>query len=205
MSTKCPHCFKAFEQVYTVHTTSKEPFTGVEPMEGLTAYGAYFAEKELLCHVGDYIHFRFLNDGEERLVRMVEFNQQALADSHEAHWKNPLPCEHEGCNERGIPCYTNWIEENPNEWFCSEHAYENGYCSNCGIFQAGIESFDFFNPAGLCDNCRAQIEDEIDDDDLYDGWDYYPEYEDIIEGEESFKYIGEGSEYAPNSEEDEQS
>lgn len=69
---KCPNCRKTFEEVYTVHTINKEPFTGIDPMEGLTAYGGYSVEKELLCHYGDYVHFRFLHSGEERLVRMVE-------------------------------------------------------------------------------------------------------------------------------------
>lgn len=196
MSKKCPKCLKPFEEVYTVHTTSKEPFTGVNPMEGLTAYGAYQAEKELLCHVGNYVHFRFLSDGEERLVRMVEFNQEVLADSHRSHWNNPLPCEHEGCKVLGIPCYINWIDDDPNGWYCSEHAYENGFCSSCGIFHAGIERFDFFNPLGMCDNCRDQIESETDDyedDDLNFGWDY-PDYVDIVEGEEGGRWVGPGSE-----------
>lgn len=193
---KCPKCFKSFEHMYTVHTTSKQPFTGVNAMEGLTAYGAIQAEKELLCHVGDFVHFRFVNDEEERLVRMVEFNQQDLHDKHEEAWNSLLPCEHENCTERGIPCYINWIDEEPNERFCSEHAYEHGYCSNCGIFSAGIESFDFHNPAGLCDNCQGQLASEIDND-YYDedadfGWEY-PEWSDIIEGEEGGRYIGEGS------------
>lgn len=46
----------------------------------------------------------------------------------------------------------------PDYWYCPKHAHENGFCVSCGQFWAGVESFDFNNPAGLCDNCRDQWE-----------------------------------------------
>lgn len=130
-------------------------------------------------------------------------NLQAIADSHEAHENSPLPCNHEGCNEIGMPCYINEWDKEPDDWYCSDHAYEHGFCSSCGLFQAGIESFDFMNPAGVCANCRDLIESETEDwydeDDDF-GWEY-PEYEDLLADESGGRWVGPGSEFAADEDE----
>lgn len=170
MSAKCPHCFKPFDEVHVVHSNTKEPFLAVNVIEGLNAYGAIWVEKEILCRKGDYLHLRFTNDGEERLIHMVKFDPEYLAKQHEGHASNPLPCEHEGCTETGIPCYLNWIDEEPNGWYCPDHAHENGFCPGCGLFSAGIESFDF-SQSGLCENCQDELESEMYEPDEYDEYD----------------------------------
>jgi hypothetical protein len=70
----------------------------------------------------------------------------------------------------------------------------------CGMFWAGIEYFDFrLNGTDLCQNCYDQMRDALGeddyDDDEYGIWDYYAEWEDIIEDETGGRYIGPGSEY----------
>jgi len=93
-------------------------------------------------------------------------------------WKSGHKCEQEGCFKDGsvecripdtgypvLPETLNHIEH-----LCPDHAYENGYCSLCGDFWGGIESFDFNNPSHLCEHCLEQVKDEIgDDDDLNEG------------------------------------
>jgi len=81
-------------------------------------------------------------------------------------------CNEEGCKKESIVrCYLpdNDFDSEPDEYYCAKHAQENGYCIGCGIFCAGINSFDFIHP-GWCDNCYDQINDDFDDeDDLYEG------------------------------------
>lgn len=86
-------------------------------------------------------------------------------------------CEHEGCTQDAGPCYLpnedyTGFDRKPAEWYCSEHAHEHGYCSACGEFWGGIESFDF-NPNGLCDHCQDEVDADFDgtfEDD--EGWTY---------------------------------
>ena len=71
-------------------------------------------------------------------------------------------CEHEGCLDRDVvECNLN-DDDNTVEYFCAAHCFEAGYCYLCGNFCAGIESFDFDSPRGLCDNCRDQVNDDGD-------------------------------------------
>jgi hypothetical protein len=57
------------------------------------------------------------------------------------------------------------------EDYCAEHAEPNGFCWGCGGLWAGVESFDFNNPSGLCENCREEDydDDRNDEDDFYWG------------------------------------
>lgn len=180
MSAKCPVCKKAFDELHTVHNNNLEPFTGVEPMEGLKAWGAYSADKELICHEGAYVHFRFLDNQEERLVQMLPLDLEHLTRAHEHHEDNPLPCEHEGCTAEGRPCYYTWLNDAPDGWYCAEHCDPHGFCWSCGLFSAGFESFDF-NPSHLCASCQEAYDSEYNDDDDY-GWDEY---------DDDFDYDGE--------------
>ncbi len=86
----------------------------------------------------------------------------------------PHPCEHEGCDRNGLPC---WLpcadgeegaedDDTPDHYYCGEHCHGEGFCWSCGWFWAGVESFDF-DSEGLCDNCRDEYEDS-DDDEEYD-------------------------------------
>lgn len=92
-----------------------------------------------------------------------------------------IQCEHEGCKERVhlLQCHVNPfdLDEDKNiDWLCYEHASDHGFCSSCGIFCAGIESFDFGRYAGYCDNCASyfqSVDDEMwtmAEDDYDDEW-----------------------------------
>jgi hypothetical protein len=48
-------------------------------------------------------------------------------------------------------------DEDQVQRYCFEHAAENGFCYSCGIFCAGIESFDFGEYRGLCDICADEV------------------------------------------------
>lgn len=97
-------------------------------------------------------------------------------------------CEHEGCESTDtIRCINLYHPDDPENWYCPEHAAEEGFCSCCGIFSAGIESFDFIHP-GLCDNCYDQIEaDNIDDSESWpdmNEWSGFDIFYDNFEPEE---------------------
>lgn len=85
--------------------------------------------------------------------------------------KNSKRCCNQGCENKGIKCLiTGPLIDGEDERFryCSEHAAENGFCYSCGIFCAGIESFDFGQYPGLCDNCIYEVRHN-------DSWDDYAE------------------------------
>ncbi|MBX3081696.1 MAG: hypothetical protein KF716_08670 [Anaerolineae bacterium] len=163
---RCPMCQKQFNELHEVTSNSTEPFTCVEAITGLEALSAIWVPKEIVCHDGRYTHFRFTESGEERLVKINQFNQEALAKSHQYHDEHPQLCNEEGCSELGIPCYLNWLHPEPDDWYCTKHAHDQGYCPGCGLFHAGIESFDF-SKSGYCANCEDQFSeaDDFDDDD----------------------------------------
>lgn len=189
---KCPHCKKEFDQLYTVPVSGDfEPFVACDPMKGIQAYGIYDAPKTLLCHQGAYVHFAFLKvaevqpadapegmvwmvPGEERLVKMEQFDPEYLAKRRAHHAEHPQACEHEGCGELGIACYYNLTDEEPEAWYCADHCHAAGFCWGCGYFNAGFESFDF-SKSGLCAACEeeyaAEFDDDDDDDDLDDWYD----------------------------------
>lgn len=87
-------------------------------------------------------------------------------------WESGHKCEHDGCFKDGsVECHLNdyetWIANNHvgdvpimTEYFCREHAYENGYCTCCGDFWGGIESFEFDNPLQVCETCLENYENE---------------------------------------------
>jgi hypothetical protein len=79
-----------------------------------------------------------------------------------------LPCNVRGCRNAGNPCWLPDDHGKPSEHYCYNHMREQGYCPGCGLFWAGIESFDF-SRTGLCENCASDA--GIDDDDWDDDWD----------------------------------
>lgn len=178
MSSSCPVCKKQFEEIFKVPCHQPEPFVTVDAMKGIKAYGSIYMDKQIVCQSGRYLHFRFLGNGEERLVYMEQFDERDLSEKHRFHEANPQPCQEEGCTSNATtPCYYEWSNAEPDAWFCPEHIAKNGFCASCGIFSAGWESFDF-NPNGLCDNCQAAFEDELSEDDFDD---YEDEYESEFE------------------------
>jgi hypothetical protein len=90
-------------------------------------------------------------------------------------WAESAPCDEEGCAEQGIPCWLpDEMDGEPGAYYCSKHAFENGYCKWCGRFFGGIEHFDFGQ--GYCDDCQSEIDNDdcVDDGDELDGF-YSPE------------------------------
>lgn len=91
--------------------------------------------------------------------------------------RNSKRCWQPSCHDKGIKCLTPGalIDGNDEKQrYCSNHAAQNGFCYSCGIFCAGIESFDFGQYPGLCDNCADQVSAEDDW-----GSDWYEEAMDI--------------------------
>jgi hypothetical protein len=88
---------------------------------------------------------------------------------------NQIKCQEQGCDRAGdIKCKLqgSYNEETKSfypdtyEYFCAEHAGENGYCHCCGTFIAGWIDF-----GTLCDNCRDEIEaNDSWGDDEDDNW-----------------------------------
>lgn len=197
--THCPMCKKKVDSYTTCR--ADEPFTAKEPIEGLEAWGAYSVEKELLCFDGTYVHFRFVADGESRLVKLEEFNLEKIRKAQALEQQQYHTCEHEGCQAEGQAYYMRPYDEEANGWYCDEHAQIEGFCWGCHLFAAGTERFDF-GKSGLCGSCEQDYEDE--NEDWYDpdadfGWDYPSSWYDPdmdFENEESNgRDIGEGGEY----------
>lgn len=72
------------------------------------------------------------------------------------------------CKQQGNPCYfpdygRRGDLDEPDHWYCSEHAPRYGFCKLCGQFWGGIESFEFHHP-GICDDCHGYLDREF-------GWD----------------------------------
>ena len=104
------------------------------------------------------------------LALQVDFEQK----------RNDVPmCQHPGCQNSAIQCTipngfdleTNEPYDESYEYFCPEHAAEEGFCCCCGTFIAGwIENDD------MCENCRYQVNSDFDDgenDDYLDISDIY--------------------------------
>jgi hypothetical protein len=176
----CPICKQEVVESFEVPSNTLEPFTGVDIMKSLSAWGGIDVPRTILCQDGEYTHFKFDHSGEEHLVRMTIFDQQALTDRHEYHNDHPQMCEYteevngevKQCGETGIPCYLSWSDAEPDGWYCGEHAHDAGFCPGCGLFSAGTESFDF-SPTGYCENCQEEFESEFEDDDEFDDMDYF--------------------------------
>lgn len=66
--TECPICNKMVDDVRSIAT--EKPFTAKSPMAGLNVWGAYDVSKQIICQGHSWIHFKFLYDDSERLVRM---------------------------------------------------------------------------------------------------------------------------------------
>jgi len=51
-------------------------------------------------------------------------------------------------------------DSDADEFYCRNHCNQHGYCSSCGIFWRGEETFDLSER--FCENCRSQ--EEFNDD-----------------------------------------
>jgi hypothetical protein len=188
----CPGCGKEFDTLYRVHTRKDEPFIGLDPIEGLEAYSAYWVEKTVICHQDKHVHIQFIEgDKEERLILNVMFDDAAFFAERERQREEEKPCEHEGCLNVGAAVYQRRLDETPDGYFCDDHAHVEGYCLGCGVFSSGEEVFDF-SPDHLCAACQEELNDALSDafeldDDEYDEEDpYYDPNDDDFDDEEEF-------------------
>ena len=90
--------------------------------------------------------------------------------------QNEIKCQEPACNARGnvkciIPDYFDAEKQKDEpdleEYLCANHAAENGYCTGCGIFIAGLE---ISITGSLCENCIAEINQDYQDEDFDDAF-----------------------------------
>lgn len=63
----------------------------------------------------------------------------------------------------------------PPEYYCAEHAKENGFCWGCGSFVSGGDVGFDFRGEWLCCNCKGDLEPDCDDrDEWLADWERYP-------------------------------
>jgi hypothetical protein len=66
--------------------------------------------------------------------------------------------ECEGCGFYvAIECRLSPGDDEPDYRYCADCADKNGFCICCGIFSAGVDSFDFGRYPGYCDNCQDEL------------------------------------------------
>ncbi len=91
------------------------------------------------------------------------------------------PCTTPGCDKDAEVVGCVYPDDTLAGDFCAEHATAAGFCSGCGHFAAGVESFDFSPVAGLCAECLDDLRGELgeyDDGDEYDDYDEQDYYDD---------------------------
>lgn len=73
-------------------------------------------------------------------------------------------CKHPGCDATGFECcvLTGTDDDPPVEYYCTDHAMQHGFCTVCGVFSAGMETFEFIHP-GVCDTCDDELRAENDE------------------------------------------
>jgi len=143
--------------------------------KALTIWGAIGVEKEIICQNNEFVHFKFLSDNSERLVKMLGFNQDEYYQKQEEIYQTREQCNHKDCQSEGFPCFSIWEPDTPIGYFCEDHMRSEGCCPGCHQLMAGFESFDF-SKSGYCENCEEAIKEDLGEyDDEYE----YDEYEDF--------------------------
>ena len=70
-----------------------------------------------------------------------------------------------------------WDEDTPYHYhYCFKHALKSGFCVGCGGFFAGVESFDFSEHEGWCDDCYDDLKWDMGEGEEYGDMDYYDDY-----------------------------
>jgi len=77
--THCPICNERVDSFATCRTD--EPFTSYSPIEGMRAWGAYDLRRTIVCYSGAYCHFRFDDDGETRLVKLLPLDTPGFCEN----------------------------------------------------------------------------------------------------------------------------
>jgi len=109
-----------------------------------------------------------------------------MEESNETKINYPIPtvgvvkCSYEGCKQSLNYFNTSGKCDLSNEeeftYYCDDHAYQLGFCQNCGEFCGGLESFIMPNlyggVPGLCLECFDLLSEDIKLDDSEE--DYCP-------------------------------
>jgi len=152
---KCPVCGLEIEEVWK--TDFPDVFIASDPLEGLHVWAVYDAPKQVLCKHDNVFHVYYPGNDTHRLV----YIRCELEPEPEIEIDEDAICQEEGCNNKGIPCFIRWFNEDAGryetgvDYFCQEHCFEHGYCYKCRRFWAGIEDFDF-SQTMLCPECEAE-------------------------------------------------
>lgn len=64
----CPICGKPVQSYYETEAT--KPFIHTIPFIGLEIWGSLQADKEVVCNNDQFVHFVFLHNNDNRLVKM---------------------------------------------------------------------------------------------------------------------------------------
>lgn len=109
------------------------------------------------------------DDGLKELIESIDFTGTEPT-GHRCWQERYVICQHPGCPREGVPCFLPDHgpddPDDPDEWFCVDHAPEHGYCYVCGTFSAGMEAFDFPNIyghyPGMCPGCSDETKAEME-------------------------------------------
>lgn len=170
---ECPNCKKEVEYI---EFECDAAYTAPAELrfEALNVWGAYSAPKETICETPGFVHFKFLGNGSERLVKMLGFDREKFNEKLEKLRNEKQPCEHsdretgESCQAEGNAIFTLFDPDKPIGYICDKHCRENGACPGCYYFLAGLESFDF-SQTDYCEECQEEFDQEFSNDDDDDG------------------------------------
>ena len=161
---KCPKCRKEVEYI---EFECDAPFTAPAELrfKALNVWGVYSAPKEAICQTSEFVHFKFLGNGSERLVKMLGFDREAFAENQEKLRNVKQTCQHTDENEKtvcqtmGNAVFSMFEPDEPLGYFCDEHCFENGACPGCYQFLAGWEWFEF-SETGFCEECEQEFSND---------------------------------------------
>jgi hypothetical protein len=154
---KCPVCGLEIEEVWK--TDFSDVFIAKDGLEGLTVWAAYGAPKRVSCQRDNVVHVYYPGNNTHKLV----YIRCELPPEPEIEIDENAVCQVEGCENKAIPCFIRWFNEDAGryqtdvDYFCQEHCFEHGYCYACGRFWGGVEDFDF-STTKMCPECEEAQE-----------------------------------------------
>lgn len=67
-------------------------------------------------------------------------------------------CEHNGCTDEAFACFDETFGDDPDAYYCHEHAMLYGYCVHCGMNEMKVG---YLDEEGLCPSCQEFDRDEL--------------------------------------------
>lgn len=72
-------------------------------------------------------------------------------------------CQVDGCTNDDVQHYEIiGYDPEPQFEYCDQHAYEAGFCTNCGAFFGGTEEFFMSKCPRICSECCEDINEDLD-------------------------------------------